>query len=112
MYQRFWGRRKQLRGHARLLEVVIISVLSAAGIPAAAGEHRDPDLEMGARLVQARCVFCHKEESLPELVEGCTQTHGEPYLDEFLKLHHAPDNEARVDIIAYLTCPPDLLPAK
>ena len=110
--QRFWGRSKQLSGHARCLIVVIISALSAAGIPASAGEHRDPDLEMGARLVEARCVFCHKEESLPDLVEGCTHKHGESYLDEFLKLHHAPDTEARADIIAYLTCPPHLLPAK
>ena len=112
MCQRFWVRRKKLRRHACLLIVVINSALSAAGNAAAAGELRDPDLEMGARLVKARCVFCHKEEFLPDLVDRCTQTHGESYLDEFLKLHHAPDKEARADIIAYLTCPPHLLQAK
>jgi len=112
MYQRFCGGRKKLRRHARLLIVVIYSALSAAGNPAAAGEHHDPILEMGARLVKARCVICHNEDFLPDLVDRCTNTHGEPYLDEFLNLHHAPDKEARADIIAYLTCPPHLLPAK
>jgi hypothetical protein len=45
-------------------------------------------------------------------VARCTSDHGEAYLDTFLKRHHAPDDEARADIIAYLTCPPALLPLK
>ncbi|MHA3978401.1 hypothetical protein ACW9UR_12010 [Halovulum sp. GXIMD14794] len=64
----------------------------------------EPDLEMGARLVDARCAFCHTEKSLPELVERCSSVHGEDYLDTFLTDHHAPDEAARADIIAYLTC--------
>jgi hypothetical protein len=62
---------------------------------------------MGARLVEARCVFCHRK-SLPKLVERCMAEDGEAYLDDFLKRHHAPDGQARADIIAYLTCPPPL----
>ena len=76
------------------------------------GQQREPDLEMGARLVEARCVFCHRKKSLPDLVDRCSREHGADYLEDFLKNHHAPDDDARQDIIAYLTCPPHLLPLK
>lgn len=76
------------------------------------GQQREPDIEMGARLVEARCVFCHNEKSLLDLVDRCTNEQGEDYLDEFLEDHHAPDDRARADIIAYLTCPPNLLPSE
>ena len=110
MSEKFSCRRKNSRRHARILIVAIHLVLLTVWSAAAAGQQREPDLEMGARLVKARCVFCHKEKSLPDLLDRCTRTHGESYLDEFLKHHHAPDDEARADIIAYLTCPPHLLP--
>jgi hypothetical protein len=95
---------------ARIAMVSVMSVLFALGSAVAADQTKEPDLEMGARLVDARCVFCHRQESLPKLVERCTDQHGEAYLDDFLKRHHAPDAEARADIIAYLTCPASLLP--
>ena len=85
-------------------------LLLTGGNDALAEEKRKPDIEMGARLVEARCSFCHNEEALPQLVDRCEAQHGPEYLDEFLKRHHAPDDEARSDIIAFLTCPPDLLP--
>ncbi len=97
---------------ARIAAVTGLSVLFAVGSAVAADQTKEPDLEMGARLVDARCVFCHKQESLPKLVERCTDEHGEVYLDDFLKRHHAPDDEARADIIAYLTCPAPLLPSE
>ena len=96
-----------------LRRLVLLATLMAffAVLSASATEPpREPDLEMGARLVEARCVVCHRQESLPRLVDRCTSDHGEAYLDDFLKRHHAPDDEARADIIAYLTCPPALLP--
>ena len=86
-------------------------VLSTLAAPASAGEERlPPDTEIGKRLVEARCVVCHQRESLPHLVQHCTSDHGAEYLELFLKRHHAPDDGARADIIAYLTCPADLLP--
>ncbi len=102
--------RKYSRRLARIATVTGLSVLFAVGSAVAADQTKEPDLEMGARLVDARCVFCHKQKSLPKLVERCTDQHGEAYLDDFLKRHHAPDGEARADIIAYLTCPAPLLP--
>lgn len=95
-----------------LATVSILSMLFAAGSAVASDTPREPDLEMGVRLVKARCVVCHREKSLPDLVDRCTSDHGKTYLDDFLKRHHAPDDEARADIIAYLTCPPELLPLK
>ncbi len=106
---RHWEYSRRL---ARIATVAGLSVLFAMGSAVAAGQTREPDLEMGAKLVEARCVFCHKQESLPKLVERCTDQHGEAYLDDFLKRHHAPDDEARADIIAYLTCPAPLLPSE
>ena len=97
---------------ARIATVTGLSVLFAMGSAVAADQTKEPDLEMGARLVEARCVFCHGQESLPDLVDRCTSDHGEAYLDAFLKRHHAPDDEARADIIAYLTCPVPLLPSE
>ncbi len=103
---------ENLRRLALFVAIPLLSVLSTVGSADATEQQKEPDLEMGARLVDARCVFCHKQESLPKLVERCTDQHGETYLDDFLKRHHAPDDEARADIIAYLTCPPALLPSE
>lgn len=69
---------------------------------------RTPDIEMGARLVKARCTVCHSIDLLPELVERCANRRGLDYLDDFLKRHHAPEDEVRVDIIAFLTCSPEV----
>ena len=62
------------------------------------------DMAMGERLVEARCIHCHGERALAEFVEKCTLENGEDYLEEFLRSHHAPDDEARWKIIAFLTC--------
>jgi len=105
----YWEDSRRL---ARIATVPLLSVLFAVGSAVAADQTKEPDLEMGARLVEARCVFCHKQKSLPILVERCTDQHGEAYLDDFLTRHHAPDDEARADIIAYLTCPAPLLPSQ
>ena len=110
MSERSWYR-EYSRRLARIATVTGLSVLFAVGSAVAADQAKEPDLEMGARLVDARCVFCHRQKSLPILVERCTDQHGEAYLDGFLKGHHAPDDEARADIIAYLTCPVPLLPS-
>ncbi len=108
-----------LRGCRKISRVLFLfaplALLAALVIASGGRSHeqkREPDLEMGARLVEARCVFCHREKSLPDLVDRCSREHGADYLDEFLKRHHAPDDDARQDIIAYLTCPPHLLPPK
>jgi cytochrome c2 len=99
-----------LKRFALRAALVLAPLLLADGNAVEAEEKRKPDIEMGARLVEARCAFCHNEKALPELVDRCMAQHGEDYLDEFLKRHHAPDDDARADIIAYLTCAPDLLP--
>lgn len=97
---------------AQTWSIPVLSVLFVVGSAAAAEQAREPDLEMGARLVEARCIVCHRQQFLPELVDRCAKQHGQAYLDDFLKRHHAPDDVARADIIAYLTCPPALLPTK
>ena len=79
--------------------MVVLSV--GAG---ARSQESEPDLDMGARLVKARCTACHVQNALPELVERCVGGLGEEYLDTFLRTHHAPDDDARADIIAFLTC--------
>ncbi len=91
---------------AGIATIPVLFVVFALGSVVAAAQKKEPDLEEGARLVEARCVFCHGKESLPKLVERCAAEHGEAFLDEFLKRHHAPDDEARTNIIAFLTCPP------
>jgi len=103
---------ENLRQLALFVMIPLLSVLSTVGSSGATEQQKEPDLEMGHRLVEARCVVCHRLKSLPDLVDHCTSDHGEAYLDAFLKRHHAPDDEARADIIAYLTCPPSLLPLK
>ena len=112
MFERSCRGGKNSGWHGSLLIFALHFVLFAAGNTAALSQQPTPDLEMGARLVEARCVFCHKQNSLPDLVDRCTNEHGEGYLDQFLKRHHAPDDEARGNIIAYLTCPPNLLPSE
>ena len=97
---------------AQIWTVPALSVLFAVGSAVAVEPAREPDLEMGARLVEARCVVCHRQQFLPELVDRCAKQHGQAYLDDFLKRHHAPDDVARADIIAYLTCPAALLPSE
>lgn len=62
------------------------------------------DMAMGKRLVEARCIHCHGERALSEFVEKCSLENGEDYLEEFLQSHHAPDDDARWKIIAFLTC--------
>ena len=93
----------------RLLTMVLMNAAMMMA-SSALGQMREPDLQRGATLVQARCLACHGKEPLPKFVDRCTQSYGKAYLDDFLKRHHAPDDEARADIIAYLTCPPELRP--
>ena len=61
-------------------------------------------IERGESLVRSRCAVCHTERSLPDLVKRCADREGATFLDTFLKKHHAPDDSARADIIAFLTC--------
>ncbi len=88
----------------RLMHFLSLLLFCAAFTDATA-QDREPDIDFGQRLVGARCVVCHGSDSLAKMVERCTNTHGEEYLDVFLKDHHAPDDDARADIIASLTCP-------
>ena len=101
-----------LRRLAWFMSIPLLCILPAVANAGAIEQQKQPDLEMGARLVEARCVVCHRQESLPEFVDRCTSDHGEAYLDEFLKRHHASDDEARENIIAYLTCSAQLLPSE
>jgi len=89
------------------LRLLLLLVLSALSLPAAAAGPQDQAaIKRGAELVEVRCVLCHKKESLPELVLRCARREGDEYLHNFLKRHHAPDEQARADIIAFLTCIP------
>ncbi len=94
-----------------MMTIGVLAVLALAapgqGNASAAPE---PDIEQGAKLVKARCLACHKAESLPKFVERCAERRGPEYLKAFLKRHYAPDDEARADIIAFLTCEPGQLP--
>jgi cytochrome c2 len=83
--------------------IAALVACSAFAVPVAAQDNA-ADIQMGERLVKSRCTFCHAQKSLPELVAKCMGGHGEEYLDKFLTTHHAPDEDARADIIAYLTC--------
>jgi mono/diheme cytochrome c family protein len=62
------------------------------------------DLELGERLVAARCAFCHTEAGVYNLVERCSNTKGMAYLDDFLARHYAPDEATRAVVVEYLTC--------
>jgi hypothetical protein len=62
------------------------------------------NLELGERLVTARCAFCHTEAGLYNLVERCSNTRGMAYLDDFLTRDCAPDETTRVVVVEYLTC--------
>lgn len=98
------GRTRLARG---MMTVGVLAVLglAAPGEGGASGD-REPDIERGAKLVEARCLRCHKAESLPAFVQRCAERRGPEYLEAFLKRHYAPDDEARADIIAFLTCEP------
>ena len=111
MFDRPWPW-ETARRLARIAAVPVLLMLLVVGSAVAAEQTKEPNLEMGASLVKSRCVFCHPKTSLPKLVERCTDQHGAEYLDDFLKRHHAPDDEARADIIAYLACPAPLLPSE
>lgn len=89
---------------------VLMSPFLAAGPGWADEETRAPDPVRGEALMQARCLACHQEKSISFLVEHCTAERGVAYLETFLERHHAPDAEARADIIAYLTCATEVAP--
>ena len=80
------------------------SWLLLASTGGAAAQDTEPNIELGERLVKARCAVCHSDTALSALVERCQAVHGKDFLDGFLANHHAPDEAARADIIAYLTC--------
>ncbi|MDH3581309.1 MAG: hypothetical protein OEM91_11885 [Hyphomicrobiales bacterium] len=87
--------------------LTLLLIVLALSLPTAAADPQDKAaIERGARLVENRCVFCHTRESLPKLVQRCASREGSEYLHAFLKRHHAPDDQARADIIAFLTCDP------
>ena len=90
------------RGFRAALVAIMFLVLASEA------RGQTPDIEMGARLVKARCTVCHSADLLPELVERCANRRGLDYLDEFLSRHHAQEDEIRADIIAFLTCGPEV----
>lgn len=92
--------------HPRAARAPLLAAAAALAATASLAQTHQPDPDMGARLVAARCTACHGESATPSLALRCMETHGPDYLDTFLKRHHAPDDAARADIIAYLTCPP------
>ncbi len=82
--------------------VAITCVLLAQ--PVLAEEQRsDGDTDHAANLLRARCVFCHS----PILMLGFARRHVETYgydsFAVFLSKHHAPDEEARTEIINFLS---------
>lgn len=90
-----------------MLRFLLLLIISALSPPAAAAGPLDKAaIERGFKLVESRCVFCHTRKSLPKLVQGCASREGAEFLHAFLKRHHAPDDQARADIIAFLTCDP------
>ncbi len=92
-----------------MLGFPLLLLVSALSLPAAtAGPHPQDKaaIERGVKLVESRCTFCHTETSLPKLVQRCASREGAEFLHGFLKRHHAPDDQARADIIAFLTCVP------
>ena len=95
-----------MRKAVRCLLILLMAL--TAGLVRA--DEQQTRIERGAQLVQGRCVLCHSEKSLPKLVELCSSRHGEDFLDDFLKRHYVPDDQARLDIIAYLTCDPNRQP--
>lgn len=94
-------------------DLPLLLIVSALSLPAvAAGPQDEAAIERGAKLVESRCTVCHTETSLPKLVQRCASRQGTEYLHAFLKRHHAPDDQARADIIAFLTCDPAKLQDK
>ncbi len=94
-------------GWNSMLVFPLILIVSALSLPvAAAGPQDKAVIKRGDKLVESRCVVCHTRESLPKLVQRCVSRQSTEYLHAFLKRHHAPDDQARADIIAFLTCIP------
>ncbi len=61
---------------------------------------RSPDPGYGARIIAARCTFCHTPTLTIAFVKRRTRSDGVEGLDAFLSTHHAPDDGGRAAIIA------------
>jgi len=92
-----------------MLGFPLLLLVSALSLPTATADPQPQDkaaIERGAKLIESRCTVCHTETSLPRLVQRCASREGADFLHGFLKRHHAPDEQARADIIAFLMCDP------
>jgi hypothetical protein len=61
---------KNLRRLALFVTIPFLSALSVVGSAGATEQQKEPDLEMGHRLVEARCVVCHRQKSLCRLPQA------------------------------------------
>jgi hypothetical protein len=83
----------------------LITIIAAGVTLLTLAADAQSDLEkQGEALINARCIACHSTKSLIKFVARCAEQRGDAYLDSFLTRHHAPDENARTAIIAYLTC--------
>jgi len=88
-----------------MLRISLILIVTTLLLPtAAAGPQDKAAIERGAELVESRCISCHTEISTPQLVQRCASKQSTEFLHKYLKDHHAPDDQARADIVAFLTC--------
>jgi len=58
-----------------------------------------------ARLIGARCVFCHGPTLMLAFSRRMVESGGMEALDAFLFTHHAPDADARAAIVRFLADP-------
>lgn len=90
--------------HSRLAQTITFLLLACAN--AVQAEPVDalsqPGMLMGARLVEARCIFCHGFATLQNFSRKKLDTEGFEALDRFLAAHHAPDAEERNAIARFL----------
>lgn len=92
-----------------MLGFPLLLLVSALSLPTTTADPQPQDkaaIERGSKLVESRCIVCHTKESLPKFVQRCASRQGTEFLHGFLKRHHAPDDQARADIIAFLMCVP------
>lgn len=94
--------------HLRHFAYVVVFPIALAG--QALGQDREEidqskDYPSPASIIGARCVFCHGPTVMLSFSHKLLAEAGQQGLDDFLRIHHAPDKEARDAIVQFFLNP-------
>ena len=89
--------------YALAFSVAVSTALGSAALGEEAAERAETP--QPARLIGARCVFCHGPTLMLAFSRRMVESGGMEALDAFLASHHAPDAEARAAIVRFLADP-------